>query len=76
MNSVLKKITYLAALGLNCSMWELQSLLRCVNSWLQHVRSSYLAKDRTWAPCIRSVESYHWTTREVPGFCMNFLSLF
>ena len=40
-----KKITYLAALGLNRSTWERQSLLPYVNSWLRHVRSSYLAKD-------------------------------
>ena len=46
---------YLAVLGLSCSMQDLQ--LQRSNSQLQHMGSSFLTKDRTWAPCIRSRES-------------------
>ena len=38
--------------------------------WLYHIlwyaRSSFLVRDRTWAPCIGSSESSHWVTREIP----------
>ena len=41
---------YLAAPGLSCGMWAL-------GSSLQHVGSSSLTRDRTWAACIGSMES-------------------
>ena len=46
---------YLALLGLSCSMGDLQ--LWYVNSQLQHVGSSSLIRDGTWAPGIGSSES-------------------
>ena len=46
---------YLAVLGLSCSMQDLQ--LQHSNSQLQHMGSSFLTKDRTWAPCIRRSQS-------------------
>ena len=55
---------YLAAPGLSCrsqdlcphcSMWDLR--LWPMNSQLQHMASSSLPRDGTWAPCIGSVES-------------------
>ena len=41
--------------------------LQHVNSYLQHVGSSFLTRDWTQAPCIGSAVINHWTTREVPG---------
>ena len=35
-------------------MWDLQSLVWHADSYLQHVGSSSLTRDRTHAPCIRS----------------------
>ena len=40
--------TYLAVLGLGCSMWDL---------YLQHVQSSSLTREKTRVPCIGSMES-------------------
>ena len=51
---------YLAVLGLICSTWDLQLWhlqLWHVNSQLQHVGSSSLTRDGTWAPGIGSSES-------------------
>ena len=42
--------TYLVLPGLLCSMWNSSSLIR----------------DQTQVPCIGSLVSYQWTTREVP----------
>ena len=39
-------------------------LFGCSGSQLQHVGSSSLTRDQTWAPCTQSLS--HWTTREVP----------
>ena len=46
---------HLAVPGLSCGMRDLQ--LRHMNSELQHVGSSSLSRDRTWAPCFGNVES-------------------
>ena len=35
------------------------------NLWLQHVESSSLTRDWTWAACIGSQSLNHWVTREV-----------
>ena len=58
-------IFILAAPGLSCGMWDLLvaagSLLSCSMSTLScgmHVGSSSLTRDRTWAPCTGSMESY------------------
>ena len=59
---------YLGALGLNCSTWDLCSLLQCVNSQLQHVGSSFLVRDWIWAPALGAWSLSHCTTREVPIF--------
>ena len=56
-------VLILAALGLSCGM---------------HVRSSSLTRDRTWAPCIRSVESYpldHQGSPQDRFFLTQFTSL-
>ena len=41
---------FLVVPGLSCGMWTL--------SCDMHVGSSFLTRDRTWAPCIGSAESY------------------
>ena len=46
---------YLAALGLSCSMQDLQ--LQHSNTQLQHVGSSSLMRDQTQAPCTGRAES-------------------
>ena len=48
---------YLVALGLSCSTWDLRSSLKHVNPYLQHVGSSSLTRDATWAACFGSLES-------------------
>ena len=59
---------------LRCGVWALELMGSAV---VGHVVSSWgtqtqlrdlscLARDRTWAPCIGSTESYPQTTREVP----------
>ena len=50
---------------LHCRVWGLQ---------LQHVGSSSLNRDRTWAPSIGSKESSpsHWATREVTRWCLYY----
>ena len=35
---------------------------------MQHVESQFLTRDHTGAPCIQSIQSAPWTTREVPVF--------
>ena len=50
---------------LHCSMQDLY--LQHANSSLQHVGSSSLIRDPTWAPYIRRWILSHWTTREVPA---------
>ena len=44
--------------ALHCSLWA----LRCG----MHVGSSFLIRDRTWAPCIGNTESYPLEHQEVP----------
>ena len=44
---------YLAALGLSCLTWQ--------------VESSSLTRDRTGSPALGTRSLSHWTTREVPG---------
>ena len=50
---------------LHCGVWGLQ---------LQHVRSSSLNRDWTWAPSVGSGESSlsHWATREVTRWCLHY----
>lgn len=56
LSSLYKHFIYLAALGLNCSMRDLQ---------LRHMESNSLTRDRTWAPCIGSLESQSLDCQEV-----------
>jgi len=41
-------------------------LFGCAGSYLWHVRSSFLTRDRTHAPCTGAQSLSHWTMREVP----------
>ena len=54
---------YFTVTGVSCSIWDLE--LWHTNSWLQHMQSSSLTRDWTWAPCIGSRVS-HCTISEVP----------
>ena len=67
----------LAVPGLSCGMQDLRcgvwaSQLWHADSQLWHVGSSSLTRDRTWAPCIGSVESYPLDHQGSP--CCSFLS--
>ena len=47
-------------MSLSCNTRDLQSSL-----W--HAGPSYLTRDLIQAPCIGNMESYPWTTKEVPS---------
>ena len=66
LSSCIKKnlFIYLAAPGLSCTVWDLQSFLRHARSLILacellvgHVGSSSLTRDQTWAPYAGSVQS-------------------
>ena len=70
---------YLVVPGLSCNIWDLQ--LCHVSSKLQHVGSSSLTRDGTWALCIARVESQPLDCQGNPkmssfiSFVLNSLSL-
>ena len=42
--------------------------LQLANSYLQHVESTSLTREQTWAPALGAWNLSHWTTREVPAY--------
>ena len=61
-------LIYFGCAGLGCSMWELLVAVCGLLSCSMHVGSSSLARNRTWAPCIGSMESYPLDHQGSPVF--------
>ena len=66
---------YLAAWGLNCSLWDLASPIFLAACETLVVGSSSMNRDQRQAPYIRSTGSFsHWTIREIPTHASFYFS--